>query len=266
MPKAFYELKNGSETPPGFFVFKRRDGLKSEMPYIEASVEDCAREHGVDKEEARQRVLEETYLNMPLHSREYFISRNTEALELQNPTFRYVDNHLLLPAPYRYNASLISVDGEDWLVYRRQMENSDSTVCRYSFKSGKNHVVNLPYLVPTEQFEDPRVFWHDGEIHLCICSWRKTWAYRPMMRLFRLNEEWEVEKEIELDFGGNAKGVTQKNWQFFEHEKELFFLYRSNPFEVVHLKSRKVHATKGIYWNHGEIRGGTPPVQVGNLF
>lgn len=263
---AIYELKDKSVCPPGGFIFTRRDGSKSEGPYSENVVNECSVHHGIKPNEAWQKVLHETYNNIAPASREYFITKNTEALIFQNPTFRYVSRDLLLPCPYAYNPGLITVDGDDWLVYRRQMENSDSTVVRMNFRTHENHTIVMPEIYPNEQFEDPRVFWHDNAIHIIISSWRKNWTYKPLLRLFRLDKEWKVEKEILLDYAGNGKGVTQKNWQFWDQDGELWFIYHYAPFQVVRLKDKKVHRGLDLKWKWGEIRGSTPPVKVDDSY
>lgn len=261
---AIYELKDRSVCPPGGFVFTRKDGSKHEGPYSVDVVSQCKTHHGLKEDDAWQRVLHETYSNIIPSSREYFITKNTEALICQNSTFRYISPDSLLPAPYCYNPSLITADGDDWLIYRRQLANSDSTVCRMNFATGENATIELPEKYNGEQFEDPRVFWHDNAIHLCICSWRKSWAYKPMLRLFRLDKDWKVEAEIPLTFGGNSKGVTQKNWQFFSHGNQIHFVYHYAPFQVV--TGDKVYPSQNLHWKFGEIRGGTPPVLVDDRY
>lgn len=265
MTTPVYELKDKSVCPPGGFVFQRKDGSKYEGTYAPDAVHECGRHHGIHETEAWQKVLHETYSNMLPEAREYFITKSTQSLLSQNPTFRYIDKKLLLPCPWAYNPSLITVDGDDWLVYRRQVENSDSTVCRMNFRTRENHTIELhPLLYHNEQFEDPRVWWHDGAIHLLVCSWRKNWNYKPILRAFRLNSKWEIEKEFPLTYGGNGKGVTQKNWVFFSHEGEQHFVYQYAPFQVV--KDDKLFSGKSLTWKYGEIRGGTPPVRVGDHY
>ena len=261
---AAYELKEKSVMPPGGFVFKTPNGTKYMGTFIGTAVEDHRRSYGTSREDSMQAVLSQTYANIPHDRRDYFIGKNTEALIYQNPTFRYVDRKSLFDCAYAYNPGLITVDDDDWLVYRRQMVSGDSDVCRMNFRTGENFEIELPKLYDTEQFEDPRVFWHDESVFLCICSWRKQWTYRPLMRLFQLDENWEAKKEVPLTFGGNGGTVTQKNWQFFSHEGRLLFIYHYSPFQAV--DGSRIHAGPQLHWSHGEIRGGTPPVRVDDRY
>jgi len=263
---ASYEIKDKSISPPGGYVFRQKTGILFEAPYIGTTVDQCRHHHDLSESDAWQKVLHETYQNIPAAAREYFIVKNTEPLAIQNPTFRYVDKNRLLPAPYLYNPGLITIDGDDWLIYRRQSKEGDSTIAGLNLNSGKNQIINIPAIYENEQFEDPRVFWHDGNIHLCFSSWRKSWNYKPIMRLVKLDNNWNFKEEIKLDFGGNGQGVIQKNWQFFSHENELHFVYWYSPFQVVKGKDVFTHDKPALHWPYGELRGGTPPVLVDGLY
>lgn len=263
---ATYEIKDKHTCPPGGYVFRQKTGFMFEAPYAVTAMEQCRNHHGLSESEAWQKVLHETYHNIPPAAREYFIVKNTESLACQNPTFRYVDGSKLLPAPYRYNPGLITIKDTDWLVYRRQSIEGDSTICRMSFKTGENHIIAIPSIYENEQFEDPRVLLHDGAIHICFSSWRKSWNYKPIMRLVRLDDKWKFKEEVKLDFGGNGQGIIQKNWQFFSHEKELHFVYWYQPFQVVKGKEVFTHEKPAMAWPYGELRGGTPPVRIDDLY
>lgn len=260
----FYELKDKTCCPPGGFVFKQRDGNVFSIPYFSGAIEACRSQYKLNEDDASQQVLKETYLNIPQPAREYFIVKNTEALVIQNPTFRYVDRQYLLEAPFCYNPSLVTKDGDDWLIYRRQLHNSDSTICRMNFRTHENATIEIPAIYEKEQFEDPRCLWHNGNIHICFSSWRKTWNYKPLMRLVSLNDDWTFKEEIPLDFGGNGKGVIQKNWQYFSHEEKLHFVYWYDPFQVV--EGHSIYEGKSLKWSYGDVRGGTPPVLVDGVY
>lgn len=226
---------------------------------------DLARsEYGIAPDEAMQMVLAETYNNIQADHRHHFITKATDALIDQNPTFRYVPSDFLLPAKYHYNCGLIEYEGDDWLVYRRQLENADSTICRFNFRTHENFEIEIPEKVENEQFEDPRVFIFDGKIHCAFSSWRKNWAYAPSLRLVRLNADWSYDADVPIPYGGNGAGTIQKNWQFFVHEDELHFIYDAKPWTVV--CGDKVYKGKTLSWDYGTVRGGTPPVRVGDFY
>ena len=82
--------------------------------------------------------------------------------------------------------------------------------------------------------------------------------------MFRLDEKWEISEEVQLTYGGNGKGTTQKNWVFFSHEGEHYFVYQYAPFQVV--SGETLYSHKNLEWQFGQIRGGTPPVRVGDLY
>lgn len=259
-----FELKDRTCCPPGSFIFFHQN-RKQESTHFAGATEMCARHLGINKEAAEQEVLEKTYFNMAPGVRDYFITKLVGSLIDQNPTFRYVPREKLLPAPFLYNPGMIAADGHNWLVYRRQKTNSDSTICRYNFQTEENFPVDIPELFPNEQFEDPRAFYFRGQTHICFSSWRKNWAYKPSLRAVRLVGDWKFDSEIELPFGGNGEGAVQKNWQFFDYGKKLHFVYWYDPFQVVR-ECSTVFTGPSLRWGHGEIRGGTPPVLVGDSY
>jgi predicted GH43/DUF377 family glycosyl hydrolase len=262
-----FELRDRVSCPPGGFVYKRRDGRKSDqMPYYQAAVEMARAEHRVGADDALQMVLSETYLNIRPEAREHFITKNTEGLIFQNRTFRYVPSEYLAKGDYHYNPGLIEHEGADHLIYRRQFADGNSTIHRFNFTDHANEQIVVPVIYQNEQFEDPRVFKHLDRIHLIFSSWQKDYKYRPILRLVVLDNDWKFEEEIPLKFGGNGAGVTQKNWQFWSQDGELFFLYYYAPWQVVRLRDSKVYAGRNLTWDYGEIRGGTPPVLVGDKY
>lgn len=260
-----YELKDRVSCPPGGFIYKKKNGLKSDMmPHITGAAEMARMEYQVSSDEAIQIVLEETYHNIIPYAREHFIVKTTDSLVQQNRTFRYVNSDYLAPGEYWYNPGLIEVDGDDWLIYRLQQKNADSTIWRHNFRTHENFPIILPEVCPNEQFEDPRVFMHNGKRHLIFSSWRKNWAYVPCLRLITLNDNWEFEEEIKIPHGGNGNGKVQKNWQYFSHKGKLHFIYIYDPWQVV--VGEKVYTGKNLLWDYGTIRGGTPPVRVGDYY
>jgi hypothetical protein len=252
-----YDLKDKTVCPPGGFIFTRKDGTRFEGCYSVSTAEACQSHHGLSQDDAWQKVLHETYANMPAHAREHFIVKNTEVLVVQNPTFRYVPRELFGEGEYFYNPGLIEHQGDDFLVYRKQLRNSDSSAWWLNFRTHETAEIKLPKNWATEQFEDPRVWRHCGALYLIVSSWRKDWQYVPLLRMFRLNDDWTVAMEIPLTYGGNGRGTIQKNWMFFSHEGELYFVYHYAPFQVV--GPNTVYSSKKLTWKYGEIRGGTPP-------
>jgi predicted GH43/DUF377 family glycosyl hydrolase len=258
-------LKDKFVSPPGGFIFKKKNGHKSSAPHIRAAVTDCARVHEIDMVEAEQRVLKDTYDSMAPNVRGHFIMRVVGKLVEQNPTFRYVPRENLSPAPYLYNPTLAEVKGKDWMIYRKQEAGGNSTIWRNLLGTNENHQIEIPKLWDTEQMEDPRAFWFDGDLHICFASWPRT-RYVPQMRVVRLDKKWKFKSEVECKYAENGK-LIQKNWEYFSHEDALHFIYWYTPLIIVKNDSETIRCESPIpSWDFGQMRGGTPPIRVGDTY
>lgn len=69
---------------------------------------------------------------------------------------------------------------------------------------------------------------------------------------------------------GDTDGKHNKNWVFFFHDGKLHLIYTSQPWHVIefgsHWEDQIHHQYEGVTWPYGTIRGGTPPIQVGDHF
>ena len=64
-------------------------------------------------------------------------------------------------------------------------------------------------------------------------------------------------------YGQNDGEHMEKNWTFFEHGDQLYFIYQCSPKQVIVRWSGKLegeHITEGPRWPYGQIKGGTPPI------
>lgn len=136
----------------------------------------------------------------------------------------------------------------------------------------------LRFIGPTgdEHHEDCRLFMFGGEPHISYTEMR---GYRPgvdytcVMKYARLSLDkrgrWHVEQEFQPVYGLNNGFAKEKNWVFFEHAGKLMCIYSTQPTHVVLEVNgsevrRETHVTCGPVWHWGTIRGGTPPVLIGD--
>jgi predicted GH43/DUF377 family glycosyl hydrolase len=187
-----------------------------------------------------------------------------------------VDGSLLSADPCHYNSSLIRDDRGLWLIWRNQDKHGHSTINRAMLDESLRPIpttvglIDLPLTavdtMGTNQREDPRAFHHNGSTWLSYTAWRRG-ATDAAIALSRLDDRWRSAEDVRITYGGNwSPGVMQKNWSFFPHEKTLHFIYYANPHEVVDLANNQTHKTAGVLWEHGIIRGGTPPILVGDRY
>ncbi len=145
-------------------------------------------------------------------------------------------------------------------------------------------VLKWPVDNPQQHFEDPRGFYHPaiGQtlIGCCTFLWDGPGAWSgPHQAFGAFDEEWNCKKMDYPVIGGNpgtmekitAHKDYEKNWLWFlAPEGNLVLLYKANPWTVVVFGNRWSEKQEikipGVTWPYGEIRGGTTPVRVGDLY
>jgi predicted GH43/DUF377 family glycosyl hydrolase len=143
-------------------------------------------------------------------------------------------------------------------------------------------VLHWPVDNPMQHFEDPRGFYHPrlGQtlIGCCTFLWNGPGDWTGALQAFgAFDNDWVCKKMDYPKIGGNPGKVEkvvhkdyEKNWVWWLNEERLHLLYKANPWTVHVFQNRWSERTDykidGITWPYGEIRGGTSPVQVGDLF
>jgi predicted GH43/DUF377 family glycosyl hydrolase len=192
-----------------------------------------------------------------------------------------------------FNPSLVMRDDGIWLLTRASglhprgfMYGQNSIVAFKLDDLGKQphhgKILHWPVDNPMQHFEDPRVFYHPrlGQtlIGACTFLWNGPGDWTGALQVFgAFDSEWACKKMDYPKIGGNpgklekvAHKDYEKNWVWWIHEEKLHLLYKANPWTVYVFENRWSERTDyksdGITWPYGEIRGGTTPVQVGDLF
>ncbi len=190
-----------------------------------------------------------------------------------------VDGTPLMESPRHWNSGLIRYRDRLWMSYRyhqREHEGRCATAMveldPVTFQAkGKSQMLKFRGTTGTEHHEDARLFMFDGAVHISYTEMR---GYRPgvdytcVMKYARLKlggSRWEVVKEWHPKYGLNDGRSKEKNWVFFEHERQLFAIYSGFPKHVViQLDGDKIvreYATDGPTWHFGAVRGGSTPVR-----
>ncbi len=144
-------------------------------------------------------------------------------------------------------------------------------------------VLKWPVDNPQQHFEDPRGFYHPsiGQtlIGCCTFLWDGPGAWSgPHQAFGAFDEEWNCKKMDYPVIGGNpgtmekitAHKDYEKNWLWFLADGNLVLLYKANPWTAIVFGNRWSEKQEikipGVTWPYGEIRGGTTPVKVGDLY
>ena len=190
-----------------------------------------------------------------------------------------IPNRRLSPSNnVKFNGSIIRHKGEILLAYRRYDPEHGRTSIAITkldenFEPKSHHRCNLDSRFNKPVQEDCRLFHYLGNLYI---SWTdldwEGWKFYGKARISQMyshlvfdGDEYHSYKSLMPDYGGNHNEV-EKNWTFFDHRRELYFVYNINNHEIVSpdwstgsiQESRKSEDL--IYYPYGHIRGGSPPV------
>lgn len=162
--------------------------------------------------------------------------------------------------PYGFNDLFVFKLGEDWVPL-------------FGFK------LRSPQEAAQEHQEDPRAFVRGDRIWVSSCNFilqveTRFWT-GAHQALFSFTEDWTPINRYDPRYAGNGGNVYQvtrneKNWLWFFYNDEPHMIYLSEPFRVVRFANPNWPVgeweTPGPKWKWGDIRGGTPPVLVDDLW
>lgn len=194
-----------------------------------------------------------------------------------------VSPHGLLPSPRYQNPGLLRWQGKLWLAYRfhrmdTPTKRSGIGLCEIDPQTGialgDSQLLPLTNATDTEHHEDCRLFVFNGEPFISLTEmvgYRPGIDYTCVMKYARLKlsrGKWSVLQEWQPRHGNNNGFKKEKNWIFFEHDKKLHCIYATDPEHVIlELDGDSVKrkcVSPGPLWQWGHIRGGTPPVDLGD--
>lgn len=199
---------------------------------------------------------------------------------------RFLDD---LPQTAEYfNAAIIEREQKRFLVPRRARPSADhmfgiNDLVAFEMQGRKISGPELPIkmirTVEDEHFEDPRVMIHNGKMFISCCNfvWGTHWS-GPHQIICEMNDNWEAIKRYDVVYGKNGPHIGantgwEKNWLWFWHNDVAHMVYQNEPHHVTAFNGNFQPAIKfstpsnsNSLWQYGEIRGGTPPVLVGDEY
>ena len=166
-----------------------------------------------------------------------------------------------------YNCSICKAGEKIYLAYRYHQDNSHRTRLAMA-ELDKNFIVlgNKEIALTGFSTEDPRLFLFNGKLHL---SWvDSSWNEKKAISIVKYGEmkdgvNWTVPKPLQPKYGQNDGTAQEKNWPFFQFGKDVGFIYRNDPLQIVSLSGEgsKGHiSSNSATWHWGEIKGGTAPI------
>lgn len=224
--------------------------------------------------------------DLPLPSQHSAILRVVGPIESQNPDWPcgFFDfGKLNQPGIDYFNCGLVERPDGTWLVTRRskahpkiQLGMNDIMCFLLEDKmpvKGIKANIHAPF-PGLEHFEDPRAVYHNGTTYLCCCNFiikNNGWTGAHQI-VAAMNDEWNCLKRYDPNYGKNGDSLgsntgIEKNWLWFFYNNDPHLVYLTNPHTIVRCNREFVPQTEFVTqsdlpWQHGEPRGGTPPVLV----
>jgi len=185
-----------------------------------------------------------------------------------------------------FNPSLIRHQGRMLFAYRKLVSETENDICLVyldeSFQpAGEAKVLDIPPAMPVPScWEDPRLFYFRDRLFCSFTYWAPSFkSNRTAVGVCELGPDLVVRSVRYPRYGSNHNACTggkengqEKNWVWFEHQERLYFIYDTVPFEVVEYDYERdsIRGSMRTYpetkWSWGKIRGGTPPLRVGDRY
>jgi predicted GH43/DUF377 family glycosyl hydrolase len=194
-----------------------------------------------------------------------------------------------------FNPGLVERPDGLWLVARRSKNDrrmrvgfNDMVAVRLS-EGDYRPLFMLPivtkHVFDKEHFEDPRAIYHNGATYLSACNfvivnngmgWSGAHQTMNIVRTMTSTNRWTVDERIDPLFGYNGPRIgkdtgMEKNWTWFFESGLPHLVYKASPHTVARFTSdftldREFKTDEPMVWLYGIIRGGTPPVRVGDEY
>lgn len=237
----------------------------------------------------------------PAHDRKFALRQGNGGLpqtehhyptfDIQARRFNGVTGHFNLPRIpdiYYFNPTLCDHMGSRWVTFRRSFfdyghwKNYRTTISMFpveqsTMKLGREYELAWPKRDPMEQTDDPRTVMINGHLTLGVCSWRTPQDKAPTIvhQSLGVFDQMQIGGIVDVAYRGNGTTIfngtaMEKNWLWFEHDGAIHFVYQAEPMTVCRVENGKVAqeyvTNTDLKWNRGTVRGGTPPVRVGDLY
>jgi predicted GH43/DUF377 family glycosyl hydrolase len=161
-----------------------------------------------------------------------------------------------------YNPSVILRNGELLTAFRCHQRNDWRTRILL-WDQHELQEIEMPMAFHDLSIEDGRLFYIKGRLMLSyVVASAANGNLTAIIGYGELinNGGWRIAHHYQPRFGRNDGSAMEKNWVPFDVAGKLHFIYGSQPeqtiIEVDGDKVVKTHASPGISWPYGEIRGG----------
>jgi predicted GH43/DUF377 family glycosyl hydrolase len=205
---------------------------------------------------------------------------------LKNSIFQQQKDVKIVDLPYDdknfyFNSCLFTNDSTNYLIVRHAKligkNKFKNTLKLYELDDSYNVVKDLKLKiideVDNEQYEDPRVLFHDNKYYVGCANYQYGNIKYVHQKVLVFDKDFNHIDNIHIEYDGNGKTIEentihQKNWTWFIQNNSLMIVYRMNPHVVleVDLTTKKVVTEYKHFqdisemWDFGECRMGSNPI------
>lgn len=186
-----------------------------------------------------------------------------------------------------FNPGLVKVNGKDFLFVRQcwtppGSQFSKNQIAIFELEDSKLKFCKMFEPISHfegEHLEDPRIFNHEGTLWLTCCNFvwnmnnKSTFTHQV---LFELDADFKCLRRYDIPYIGNGNSLAtnkrnEKNWLWFTHDGKPHLIYATEPHLVVAFDNQFQNPVEyltnlEVGWHFGEMRGGTPPVLIGDEY
>jgi len=174
---------------------------------------------------------------------------------------------------YCFNPGMAECWGKTVIAYRFNRRPSTLYISelddklRYTEKTVHLKELNGVGIAATE---DPRIFFLGDKIGLWYVELQDIYGNTTYVCYAELDKNYRVLSKHKLTYEKDKHIRCQKNWAPFKLDGQWLCIYNHNPFTILKKVNDKVElfyeSSSSITWDYGQIRGGTPPIKIDNLW
>ena len=172
---------------------------------------------------------------------------------------------------WAFNAGLVRHQGRLLLSYRTDWAGSRCHVAELTEDYGVVSTTQLllPHPRATRGQEDPRLFVFRGRLHVAYIGVERG---RTSQLYARMADDLRTEAVFYPEPTNFARQEPkEKNHSYFEHDGELLAVYQTGPRHIITRidgdRAERIDDTPvDLPWSGGFMRGGAPPVRVGDHY
>lgn len=208
------------------------------------------------------------------------IERKLPINEVFDPPYEYTTNSGIIRHPHTdgYLVSFHTDMAPSTRFYRTklhllEMDKNFKTLYHSQIHQEKFYTFHPQHWSGLSAAQDPRLFEVNGKIFMLYNDSVVSGRREVYIGEIELQNHYMYAKNIlHLNYQQGAYR-DQKNWSPFIYDDQIYFIYTTNPYVILHWDQRtnsvtKVYAEHGAFgdaWNLGDLRGGTPAIYVKEL-